>query len=275
MVSTNISGVSSAWRTRPIQRYVYILIPIVLLATFATLYRQDLGRWTKDPSGLLHRLPPFHLSGSAPPDPLKLPGWRENITWVTSDPDVQLQHWLQRMSDKEDGQDMDWARNKTVLLLGDSVVRDWVWRLCDNHLHVKKQLVSLDEKVSNEKTQGWECVVPQTQTRLINGFLYGLLWLYFASASWLTLSGMTNYSRYPPKSPLISREWPPGPWGFEDRIPELVKQYAKYDPDMVVVSRSIHEMLGRWRITNGSGIAQFWTMGLQGQSYPVRHAVAM
>lgn len=232
MLSPTLPNLQTAWpslRTRPIQRYFYILVPIVLLATFATLYRQDLGQWTKDPSGLLHRLPPFRSLGGVPPDPLRLPGWRENITWVTSDPDVQLHHWLQRMSDKEDGEEMDWARDKTVLLLGDSVVRDWVWRLCDNHLHVKKQNVQLDEKVKNEKTTGWECVVPQTQTRLINGFLYG----------------MTNYSRYPPKSPLISREWPPGPWGFEDRIPELVKQYEKYDPDMIVVGPRIRDRSAR------------------------------
>lgn len=109
------------------------------------------------------------------------------------------------------------------LVLGDSVVRDWCWRFCDNHLRSPKQLVFLDENVKSEKTSGWDCVAPHTGTRIINGFIYG----------------MTNYSRHSPpgeaRSPLLSGEWPAGPWGFEDRIPEMVKQYDIYKPDMVVL----------------------------------------
>ncbi|KAF2096072.1 hypothetical protein NA57DRAFT_78844 [Rhizodiscina lignyota] len=223
MLSSSISNLALVWPrlgTRFVQRFLCVLVAFLLVLS-AVSYWQDLGQWSSNHSAFLHNSP-FHFgSGSrVPQDPLKEPGWLENITWVTSSPEVQLHHWLQKISDKENGTDVDWARNKTILLLGDSVVRDWIWRLCDNHLHVPKRRVSLDAKVKNEKTTGWECVVPQTQTRLINGFIYG----------------MTNYSRYPPKSPLISREWPPGPWGFENRIPELVKQYSKYDPDMIVLN---------------------------------------
>ncbi len=156
--------------SRPLLRLLGVLV--VLSIIVALFLWQNVASWIAHPSAFLSRLSPMRLKGE-PPDPLSLPGWRENTTWVTADPDLQLQHWLQRMADKEDGQHMQWAKNKTILLLGDSVVRDWVWRLCDNHLHEPKKLISLDAKVHNEKTQGWECVVPQTQTRLINGFIYG------------------------------------------------------------------------------------------------------
>lgn len=174
MLSPSISNLASAWPSlgnRSTQRSLCILIAtlLVLSATYMTFHWQDFDQYK--PSGLLHRP---HILGGVPPDPLKLPGWRDNITWVTSDPEVQLHHWLQKMTDKENGTDVDWARNKTILLLGDSVLRDWIWRLCDQHLHVPKRLVSLAEKgKATEKTQGWECIVPQTRTRLINGFIYG------------------------------------------------------------------------------------------------------
>lgn len=206
---------------RSVKRTICIAIALVLIliATYASFHTEDVNRWSNNASALLRNKGslPWVTGGGVPEDALKLPGWRDNITWHTSDPDVQLQHWLQRLSDKENGTEVDWARNKTILLLGDSVVRDWIWRLCDNHVgHEYRKLVSLSAEVKNEKTQGWECVVPQTQTRLINGFIYG----------------MTNYSRY--DTSFISKEWPPGPWGFEDRIPDFVEQYSKYNPDMIV-----------------------------------------
>ncbi|KAL2207083.1 hypothetical protein CC79DRAFT_1332893 [Sarocladium strictum] len=203
--------------SHPLLRILGVLV--VLSVIVALFLWQNVALWTANYSACLARPSSPEPQNLEPPDPLALPGWRENTTWVTADPDLQLQHWVQRFAKKEDGPHMEWARGKTILLLGDSVVRDFIWRLCDNHLHVDKKLVQLDAKVHNEKTQGWECVVPQTQTRLINGFIYG----------------MTNYSRYP-SSPLISHEWPPGPWSFEERISDMVKQYSKYNPDMVVLN---------------------------------------
>lgn len=224
MHSPTLANAAPAWLTsggRSVKRLIALSagFVLVLIVVFASFHSDDVSRWSENATAILRskaRLP-WITGGGVPPDATKLPGWRENITWHTSDPDVQLQHWLQRLGEGANGTDVDWARNKTILLLGDSVVRDWIWRLCDNHVGKQyRKLVSFDKSVKNEKTQGWECVVPQTQTRLINGFIFG----------------MTNYSRY--ETSFVSREWPPGPWGFEDRIPDFVEQYAMYDPDMIV-----------------------------------------
>lgn len=160
--------------SHPLLRILGVLVVLSILV--ALFLWQSVASWPANYSACLAAAsahPSPKPLTAEPTDPLSLPGWRENTTWVTADPDQQLQHWLQRMAKKEDGPHMKWARNKTILLLGDSVVRDFIWRLCDNHLHVPKKMVWLDAKVHNEKTQGWECVIPQTQTRLINGFIYG------------------------------------------------------------------------------------------------------
>lgn len=242
------------WRNRRLQiggaSIVLALILIAAADTLFGLHTSSGANGTPGSSTLGHL-----LSGSAPVDPLTLGGWRENTTWVTIDPDAQLHHWLPRMSAKENGDEMDWARNKTVLLLGDSVLRDWIWRFCDNHLHSNREMIYFDgaeeledkpeekpqekakgapedkskdkstgksheKREPNEKTHSWECVVPETGMRLVNGFLYG----------------MTDYARYKPEPPFLSWEWPPGPWGIEDRIPTLIEQYTPYHPDMIVVN---------------------------------------
>lgn len=212
---------------RRVNLAVYISIAVVLFV-IATGFLYD-RRHIKQLSGessddSSHSFFNFRLSGyGAPPDPLALPGWREDTTWVTSDPEIQLHHWLERISNNETGGEMEWTVNKTVLLLGDSVLRDWIWRLCDNHLHVNRNMIKLSEvekREPNEKTHSWECVAPTSGLRLVNGFLYG----------------MTNYSRYIPEPAFLSWEWPPGPWGIEDRIPTLIKQYTPYQPDMIVVN---------------------------------------
>lgn len=181
-ISTHISNLSSTWPmlgSRSLHRSLCVVVALlIVLSAYASTHWQDIK--TKHSDLLHHNLPSFHFGGGggggAPPDPLKLPGWVEDTKWVNSNPDVQLHHWLERMSEgKPDGEDLDWARNKTILMLGDSVVRDMIWRLCMNHVKKDRKLVRLDDKVNNEKTQGWECVVPQTQTRLINGFIYGEL----------------------------------------------------------------------------------------------------
>ncbi|RSH90014.1 hypothetical protein EHS25_001347 [Saitozyma podzolica] len=158
---------------------------------------------------------------SVPLDPVAQPGWIEGDTWVSANPEAPMHNWIRRIMDKEEGPDMDWMRNKTILVLGDSVVRDWIWRLCDNFIHGPREMVHLDpSKGDSEKTTGWLCTHPTYNLRIINGFIYG----------------MTNYSRYPTDSPLISQEWPSPPWSFEDRMPELVEQYAGYEPDMIIAN---------------------------------------
>lgn len=50
-----------------------------------------------------------------PPDPTQQPGWIENSEWVNSDPDIPMPHWMGRMIQNDDGEDMNWARNKTIV----------------------------------------------------------------------------------------------------------------------------------------------------------------
>lgn len=166
-----------------------------------------------------------------PIDPLDLPGWREDTKWITSTPSVQLRHWLQHLMEGRES-DIEWVRNKTILLLGDSVLRGWVYHLCDDFFQGTKQKVEFAEDADvNEKNMGWECVIPTTGTRFINGFVYG----------------MVDYSKYPSDSPLISIDWPVGPWGIEDRIPAIVEQYKVYGVDMIVLNSGAWDMKFMYR----------------------------
>ncbi|KZO90830.1 hypothetical protein CALVIDRAFT_558448 [Calocera viscosa TUFC12733] len=159
--------------------------------------------------------------GCVPRDPTRAPGWIEGKRWVSADPDAQMHDWAQRMIEREDSGEMDWARNKTILFLGDSVVRDLIWTWCDDMIRKKRVLVKLDDSIKGwEKTQGWLCRHPTYNLSMINGFIYG----------------MTDYSRYNlTRSPneITSREWPAPPWSFEDRLPELKEQYDRFNADII------------------------------------------
>lgn len=173
-------------------------------------------------------------SSGIPPDPLELPGWREGTKWVTNTPEVQMHHWLQRIVDGDTkGDDLDWIRNKTVLLLGDSVLREWLFTLCDEFVDGRKTQLTFNEaKGVEEKNEGFECVIPSTGTTFVNGFLYG----------------MTNYSKYPADGQLLNNNFPVGPWLMEDRIQQFLSQYMRnYAFDMVVLNSGAWDMLTMYR----------------------------
>lgn len=155
------------------------------------------------------------------------------------------------------------------LLLGDSVVRDLIRAMCDAILR-EKATVHLDTTQEfSEKTRGWLCEHETYNFRMINGFVYGACRVHPAAPpsclvgmakiqagkvagahvagrvrarrhGELTCTGMTNYSAYP--SDLVSSEWPAPPWNFEDRIPDFVKQYAPYEPEVVMVNSGAWDM---------------------------------
>lgn len=166
-----------------------------------------------------------------PVDPVDLPGWREGTKWVTNNPDIQMHHWLQRLIDGQGGEaDFDWARNMTILLLGDSVLREWLFQLCDTLVGGNKTRLTFREGVE-ERNEGWECVVPSTGTRFINGFVYG----------------MFNYSKFPSDSPLLTNNFPVGPWLMEERIPQIKEEYIREEPDLIVVNSGAWEMITMYR----------------------------
>jgi len=55
------------------------------------------------------------LAYGLPKDPTRAPGWIEGKRWVSADPEAQIHDWVQRMSEREDSPEMDWARNKTIV----------------------------------------------------------------------------------------------------------------------------------------------------------------
>jgi hypothetical protein len=54
-------------------------------------------------------------TSSVPLDPVAQPGWIEGDTWVSANPEAPMHNWIRRIMDKEEGPDMDWMRNKTIV----------------------------------------------------------------------------------------------------------------------------------------------------------------
>jgi hypothetical protein len=92
---------------------------------------------------------------------------------------------------------------------------------------IDRTQIRLDETEVNDKTMANTCTEPIYNFTVITGFQYG----------------MVNYSQ-PRAQGVISGEWPPAPWGFEDIIPQIKRLQdrliqnngTRYQPDVIVVS---------------------------------------
>lgn len=110
---------------------------------------------------------------------------------------------------------------------GDSVLRELCGMFC-REAHLDRVRIQLDPNEINDKTTANVCTEPVYNMTVITGFQYG----------------MVNYSQ-PRAQGVISGEWPPAPWGFEDIIPQIKQLHdrlvetngTRFKPDIIVVRR--------------------------------------
>ncbi|KAJ9094709.1 hypothetical protein QFC21_005866 [Naganishia friedmannii] len=202
-------------------------------------------------------------SASSSDDPTVGPGWLNHWRWVPAKEGVVMHGFLDKFIEKRGGNvvgtagndehgddEMDWARNRTILFIGDSVGRELQNAWC-RAIGVDRKSIKLnDEDEVNDKTTTSICEHAFYGVKTVFSFLYG----------------MTNYTK-PGASDVISGEWPPGPWGYEDRLPEVKQQLDRlnelslqkgadstredgkkvYEPDLIVLNSGAWEFKYMYR----------------------------
>jgi hypothetical protein len=96
-------------------------IAIALLLLGLLLTGLDASRFRESRDLMASYAPSLSFSSSSsaglnlPLDPVAQPGWIEGDTWVSANPEAPMHNWIRRMMDKEEGPEMDWMRNKTIV----------------------------------------------------------------------------------------------------------------------------------------------------------------
>ncbi|KAL8278275.1 hypothetical protein RQP46_009307 [Phenoliferia psychrophenolica] len=180
-----------------------------------------------------------HLtSGAARPsnrDATTRPGWRDSDgNWVVAaSPNGgggAMHGFYRRFMEraKEGGvEQLEWARGRSVLFIGDSVLRDIVIQFCVNlKVDLREYDIFGDEhEEKDEKHLSWECIVPEV----------GLAWRSNM------MFGLTQYDALPDfEEASAGLDWPAPPHDMDSRMKQLLPSLKSSPPDMLVVN------MGAW-----------------------------